>query len=193
VELLDYLNRQFLTEGALLDACAASAGELAELQARGVMPRASYRLSVTIDCESYFGPHAERHVLQFYARGYASWLGAVRGASAEQAFALFCARYRAAPGGAAASDELLRSEWAAFLDGTYGLCTRTGLPEEIVAKETAMVAIAALAESPSPDLEKLAAAVDQLDRASSPFAPHERARSSRQRLVDDVRRRYRLP
>jgi len=192
MELLEYLSGYFLTEGALLDACAATAAELAELQSRGVMPRASYRLGVAIDCESTFGPHAERHALSFYAKGYASWLGAVRGMSAGDAFALFCARYRRAPGGGSASDEHLRSEWASFLDGTYGLCTRTGLPEEIVAKETAMVAITALVESPSPDRAKLAAAVDQLDRASSPFAPHERARSSRQRLVNEVRRRYQL-
>jgi hypothetical protein len=131
-------------------------------------------------------------LLELNAKGYASWLGAVRDLSADEAFALFCARYRSGLGGGSASDEHLRAEWASFLDGTYGLCTRTGLPEEIVAKETAMTAITALVESPSPDRGKLAAAVDRLDRASSPFAPHERARSSRRRLVDEVRRRYQL-
>lgn len=34
---------------------------------------------------------------------------------------------------------------------------------------------------------RLAAAVDLLDRVSAPFAPHEVARSSRQRYVDEVR------
>src|SRR5262249_27061224 len=69
----------------------------------------------------------------------------------------------------------------------------TGLPEDIADKESAVARIEALLAQPEPDRAALASAVDDLDRASSLFAPHERARSSRHRLVDEVRRRFQIP
>jgi hypothetical protein len=89
-------------------------------------------------------------------------------------------------------DAHLRDEWRHFLDGTYGLCTRSGLPEDIAAKELAICVIRESLEGGAPDLARLRAAVDLLDRASSPFAPHERPRSSRHRYVDELRVRYGL-
>jgi hypothetical protein len=207
MDLINYLTTNFLTRAQLLDACAASDAELAALQAGGTMPRASYVLAMTLECTSFFGAHREQSALEFYARGYVSWLGMLRGGVADPC-SVFCARYRAAldalPLRTKAArlneglDAHLREEWRHFLDGTYGLCTRTGLPEQIAEKE---LAIAIIQEEtglsgPLPGIPacaamtQLRAAVELLDAASSPFAPHERQRSSRERYVNALRRRF---
>src|SRR5450830_723001 len=70
--------------------------------------------------------------------------------------------------------------------------------EEHAAKEWAAGTIEAIIAPDGIDagdeheLVTLRHAVDTLDAASSPFAPHERERSSRRRLVDRVREQYRL-
>lgn len=203
MELIDYLSSHFLTRAQLLAACACDGARLDAFTAAGGMPAPSYRLRVHVDCASFFGAHAEDHALDWYATGYVDWLRMLMDGAADP-YAEFAARYRATlrahplsgDGGtdALASDAHVHAEWTHFLAGTYGLCTRSGLPEDVAAKELAIHAIRALTdEGRTPDaagLARLAASVDLLDRASSPFAPHERARSSRRRYVDGMRARY---
>jgi hypothetical protein len=185
---------------------------LAALQAAGMMPAASYTLDLAGACDSFFGPHEARERVEYHAKGYVSWLGSLACCETpEQAYALFARRYRArvagllADGHAPADDKLhagldahIGQEWASFSNGIYGLCTRSGLPEDIAAKELAVMVINELtANTTRADLDdearrRLARAVDLLDAASAPFAPHERARSSRHRLVDGLRAAYRL-
>ncbi|HZX28404.1 MAG TPA: DUF6058 family natural product biosynthesis protein [Telluria sp.] len=200
MNLLTYLHTHFLTRAQLIDAAGCSDAELAAWQETGVMPRASYRLALTLGCDSFFGHHDEAEHIEFYARGYPAWIGLLQGGA--DAFGHFTRRYRARlqslPLRSAAAklnadlDAHLRDEWNHFLAGTYGLCTRTGLPEQIAEKELAIAVINELTAAPDPDRVRLKQAVDLLDAASSPFAPHERARSSRHRLVDQVRLRYGL-
>ncbi|WP_322400705.1 DUF6058 family natural product biosynthesis protein [Massilia luteola] len=203
MELIAYLHTHFLTRAQLLAACAADGARLDAFTAAGTMPAPSYRLKVRIDCTSYFGAHAADHATDWYARGYVDWLCMLLDGSADP-YALFAARYRAAldaqplyrtiPAAALAAEPHLRSEWTHFIAGTYGLCTRSGLPEDVAAKELAIHVIRASTDGDRPldgaELERLAAAVDLLDRASSPFAPHERSRSSRARYVDALRLRH---
>lgn len=200
MELIDYLTTHFLTRAQLLAACATDDAHLDAFTRAGAMPAPSYRTRVRIDCTSFFGAHAQDHVVDWYARGYAEWLRMLLDGAGEP-YALFAARYRAAldalplfravPAPELAADAHLRSEWRHFLDGTYGLCTRTGLPADIAAKELAIRVIRALTEESPPSgsrgRDHLAAAIDLLDRAASPFAPHERPRSSRARYVDALR------
>jgi hypothetical protein len=203
MELIAYLHTHFLTRAQLLAACATDGGRLDALTAAGMMPAPSYRLRVRIDCTSFFGPHAEDHAIDWHARGNVAWLRMLL-EGADDAYACFAARYRAAletldlyraaPVPALTADAHLRAEWRHFIAGTYGLCTRTGLPEDIAAKELAIHVIRALTDDGRPlggtERARLAGAIDLLDRASSPFAPHERARSSRGRYVDALRRQY---
>lgn len=202
MDLLDYLNRHFLTRAQLLAASGIDGERLDALSAAGALPRPSYRIRVALECDSFFGSHAEQHALDYYARGYPAWIAALE-ATPLAPFALFARRYRAALAAlplrtddARLNDGLdahLEQEWGHFLDGTYGLCTRSGLPEDIAAKELAICVIRELTEpGPPRDLARLAQAVDLLDRAASGFAPHERARSSRRRHVEAVRARYGL-
>lgn len=210
MKLIAYLNEHFLTREELLARCGVNSERLDELQRLGAMPQASYRLHLGAVCESYFGRHEEEESLDYYARGYASWLGLLQAPGApDQAFEIFAGRYRgrveelAAQGLSAAHVDLgsrrhLASEWQHFLAGTYGLCTVSGLPEDIAAKELASAVIGELtAGGPEQALtaeqrQRLVEAVGLLDRCSAPFAPHERARSSRARLVERVRRDWRL-
>lgn len=195
MELIRYLEHHYLSEEQLLCASGLSAAELADLQARRLMPQPSYTLRLEVSCDSYFGMHAEQTAARYHARGNVDWAGTVRALAREDdGFRIFSERYLArleALGGAAHRPDL-REEWRHFLGGTYGLCTRTGLPEDIAAKELAAAAIRSLtahglAALDEAQRERLLAAIDLLDLASSPFAPHERARSSRHSLIDTLR------
>ena len=205
MKLIDYLNTHFLSRERLLARCGIDEGRLGELQERGMMPQPSYRLRVELSCDSFFGPHGEQHAIDWYPQGAPAWAGLLAALDdPRQACEVFASRYRRRlahlgdEGLITAAEQLsgdahIASEWRHFLDGTYGLCTRAGLPEEIAAKEAAIVLIrelTALGAQQGLNEEqrrRLAAAVDLLDRVSAPFAPHEVGRSSRRRCVDDVR------
>ncbi|KFI06442.1 DUF6058 family natural product biosynthesis protein [Massilia sp. BSC265] len=204
MELIDYLKHHFLTREQLLAASGIASARLDALIDSGAMPRPSYRIQVGLRCASFFGEHDEEHTAEYYASGYPSWIGMLEAGTADP-FAVFARRYRAAldalplatndPKLGAGLAAHLKDEWGHFLAGTYGLCTRSGLPEDIAAKELAICVIKELTagEGAAPDRERLRQAVDLLDRASTPFAPHERARSSRHRYVDAMRLEYGLP
>lgn len=212
MELIRYLNEGFFTQAQLLAACGIDLAQLTALQQRGVVPQASYRLKLDLACDSFFGPHSEQASIDYYAKGYASWTGLVQTLARDaDAYDVFETRYQRrleqlrAAGASSSHDKLnaglgkhLEDEWRHFLSGTYGLCTRSGLPEDIAAKEVAIAIIKDITEQRQTpalgDAERasLTVAVDLLDAASSMFAPHERARSSRHRLVDQMRETYRL-
>jgi hypothetical protein len=204
MELIDYLNKHFFTQAQLLAWTGIAVDELEDLQRRRMMPLPSYRLRLDATCHSFFGEHAERIEAGFYAKGSPAWIEALRSLGDEAgAYALFARRYRhrlaqlaeIAPAADLTGEAHIASEWKHFVDGTYGLCTVSGLPEDIAAKEAAIVVIRALCgreEQALTDVERqrLRAAVDLLDSVSKPFAPHEVARSSRRKYVDEVRTTY---
>jgi hypothetical protein len=92
-------------------------------------------------------------------------------------------------------DARVASAWEHFLRGTFGLCVAnpesagTIARKEVLQEElTAMThngAKTAFAASELPPLRKL---IDAYAAASMPFSPVEYSRSSRKRLVDDVRK-----
>lgn len=193
MELIEYLQTHFFTSEQLWVRCAIDAEQLRSWQDRRMMPQPSYRLNLDISCDSFFGHHREQQRAEFYAKGYVSWVELLRSLGSEdQAFAVFARRYRERLDQLAGSgvthpndftiEQHLTAEWNHFLDGTYGLCTVSGLPEDIAAKEVAIAIIRA-----ADNREGLRQAVDLLDAVSSPFAPHEVARSSRRRYVDEMR------
>ncbi len=207
MELLRYLNEHFLTREQVLANCGMEADTLAALQHRRMAPLPSYRLRLAVSCESFFGMHDEQAMLDYYPRGYPDWLRAVEAMDdAAHANDLFVHRYRtqlarlAADGlavpEALATGEHVAAEWRHFLDGTYGVCTVTGLPEEIATKEAAALAVDAMTEGggkrvlTTDEIRLLGRIVDMLDRAMAPFAPHEVDRSTRARLVNTVRRSF---
>jgi nitrogen-specific signal transduction histidine kinase len=209
LELINYLNSYFLTTQQLLEQAKVSTDQLAHFQRQGVMPQCSYKLNLQLSSDSFFGLHSEQQTIEYYAKGYVSWLAVLQSEPAVDAvFAIFSDRYRhtieqlKTQGHRTENTKLtsefashLQQEWQHFLAGIYGLCTKTGLPEDIAAKEFAVIQInelTALTELSAAQRDRLTAAVDLLDAASSLFAPHERLKSSRHRLVNEVRRTYKL-
>jgi hypothetical protein len=87
------------------------------------------------------------------------------------------------------------NEW---LSGLYFVCLRQATPENVARKRSAIERIESLVAHPRPSdpswLTALAAQVDELDRLERDFAAYDRLRfggpSSRDLLIDDVRRRY---
>lgn len=203
MELIRYLESRFVAREQMLACCDAVT--LERLQMARLMPQPSYRVRLELGCASFFGEHAEQVAVDYYASGYAGWLTLMQTMHSEaQARTVFIDRYRARLAALAAEGLIpsdpefggeahLQAEWNAFLDGTYGACTTSGLPEEIAAKEAAVALIRELTAAVDLDdiqRKRLRRAVDLLDRAAAPFAPHEVARSSRRRYVDEVRAAY---
>ena len=208
MELLEYLSEYFLTESELLKAAALDQSELLDFQDRKMMPQASYTLKVEISGDSFFGECQSVDDLNYYSKGYVAWLASIKEPSTpDVAFSIFSGRYAAqveklleiCPDDLIPDlAKLIKDEWDHFLNGTYGLCTKTGLPEDIATKEVAIRLIDLLTDEQTKaelsDLEKalVGKAVKLLDAASALFAPHERDRSSRERYINQVRAKYEI-
>lgn len=209
MELIDYLNKHFLSRAQLLEATQIDEATFLQYQQDKLMPAASYVLKLDLQSDSFFGEYKEQLQLEYYAKGYTAWLGIVRSLTEEQLiYDVFSSRYQDRlillkslgfeSNNPKMNDQLfehIREEWEYFIQGVYGLCTKSGLPEDIAAKELAVILINELTEKESlaeEEVQRLSQAVNLLDRASSGFAPHERLQSSRHRLIDEVRRKYRL-
>ncbi len=209
MEFIKYLNEYFYTKQELLAVSKVSELDFLEYQNKQVMPKCSYKLNLDLKSDSFFGLHSEKQEIEFYAKGYSSWLAVIQSHdSVESVYSVFVKRYKdtitelqkknhssTSSKITAEIEQHIKEEWKYFLDGTYGLCTKSGLPEDIAAKELAILEINEITKEKDlseAQLVKLTKAVNLLDSASSLFAPHERLKSSRQRLVNDVRRQYKL-
>ncbi|MEC4724377.1 DUF6058 family natural product biosynthesis protein [Shewanella sp. D64] len=208
MNLINYLNNNYFTKQELLDLAKVTEEELLNFQQQNVMPKCSYKLKLNYTNHSFFGEFNDQSEIEYYAKGYLSWLGILKTTEdLHTVFGIFAQRYIKAiawlkHAGYYSDDNTVNSgldlhikqEWKSFLEGIYGLCTHSGLPEDIAAKEVAILQInemLALDEAEI-DLTKLTKAVNLLDESSAMFAPHERIKSSRHRLVDEVRRQYKL-
>jgi hypothetical protein len=209
MELIDYLNRHFFTGAQLLARTGIETATLEDWQRRRMMPQPSYRLRLDAHCHSFFGAHTEQLAADYYPKGSPAWIAALKALDDErQAYDLFARRYRERLAQLAASDIVpvdsplageshITAEWEHFLAGTYGVCTVSGLAEDIAAKEAAVTLVRELTATDERALtdsrrQRLRGAVDLLDSVSAPFAPHEVERSSRRKYVDDVRTAYGL-
>ena len=209
MELIKYLNEHFITKSELLECSKITEQELKQFQHEDLVPKASYKLELNLASNSFFGLHSENQELEYYGKGYISWLATVKSLESNEAVYLnFVERYKAAinslkgKGYASADHKVnegmdlhIEEEWSHFLNGIYGLCTKSGLPEDIAAKDFAILIINEIIEAPTLDekqRKRLESAVNLLDSVSALFAPHERLKSSRHRLVDEIRRKYQL-
>jgi Family of unknown function (DUF6058) len=93
---------------------------------------------------------------------------------------------------------IARSEtaWEHFLKGTFGLCIANPTSEyEIARKETLQEKLSALSENglkahfAHDEINILLKLIEEYEAASMPFSPVEYSRSSRKRLVEDLRKR----
>ncbi|MEI5637874.1 MULTISPECIES: hypothetical protein [unclassified Pseudoalteromonas] len=93
MELIKYLNEHFITKCELLELSKVTETELRELQQQGLMPQCSYKLKLNLESDSFFGVHCDNQVLEYYAKGYISWLTAIKDLeSKHNAYLSFSAR-----------------------------------------------------------------------------------------------------
>lgn len=209
MDLISYLSKNFLTLPELLKKARISENELRILQKQETLPQCSYRLNLSINCDSMFGDHKSMASVEYFSRYSCEWLKVLRSeVQGLTAFDVFSTRYKAELsrlnnlGFESCSAELnlgldkhLQEEWRQFLDGSYGLCTSNGTPEEIAAKSLTGAIILPLARRDTLNITekiRLKKAVDLLADVSAEFAPHERLRSSRYKLVERVRQKFSL-
>ena len=209
MELIKYLNEHFFTKQELLDISKVTEQDLSKYQENGLMPKCSYKLNLNLTSDSFFGLHNNEQEIEYYAKGYSSWLAIIQSSnSADAVYSIFASRYEKtienlkAQGHSSSNSKIttelnnhIKEEWDHFLNGIYGLCTKSGLPDDIAAKEFSIIEIKELSELnelTSEQINKLTVSVNLLDSVSSWFAPHERLQSSRQRLVNEVRLKYKL-
>ncbi|MBU2178775.1 MAG: hypothetical protein KJ930_04995 [Gammaproteobacteria bacterium] len=90
----------------------------------------------------------------------------------------------------------LDSAWQYFLNGTFGLCVKNPESEfDIAHKEILQEKLVAITENGSKskfataDMKAVVSLINDYAAASMPFSPVEYPRSSRKRLVDDLRGR----
>lgn len=210
MHLLDYLSKNFLTKSQLLEVTGLSDSELITYQNKQVMPKASYVLETNIVCHSIFGEFKQTDKLEYYAKSYSAWINMLKTSSDPIAISMhFNKRYKeeiknlTSRGFTSNHEKMhdaieshIQDEWRHFLNGTYGLCTNSGLPEDIAAKEMATLIISEIIENNHPshldthEKKRLSDAVALLDKVSSMFAPHEFERSSRNRLINQVKMRF---
>lgn len=208
--LISYLYGHFYDLPTLVEKSGLSKAAVGRLQTLRIMPQPSYRLLMQSHSDSFFGQHECTEQLAFYPTGSVSWLAKVAELKDEQqAFHIFKTEYlsalsniatRGCPFSGEHTEAVslgVEQQWPHFLEGTYGVCTRSGAVEEIAGKNIAVRVIESLIIEPPDKMaeetkSRLKAAVSLLDRVAAPFAPHELAKSSRERLVNQVRRGYSL-
>lgn len=216
----DYIQRHFLTLQQVSDLAGVAESRIREMQATGCLPGPAYRVSGTCRISSIFGDHQETIEHEYYPRSHVTKVQVIERSGerleilAERRREAFFEAYKdvlkathAREYGMAdlfnekgdvagsAANALLYQEWRHYLDGTYGLCTKSAATAEIALKEATIARIKALtgdgnADSKEVDAAQLLEAVERLDQVSAPFAPHERARSSRGKYIDAVRVKY---
>ena len=208
MDLINYLNENYYTKQQLLDLAKISETELFYFQEKRVMPTCSYKLSLNYSSDSFCGEFNNQSEIEYYAKGYLSWIGMLKVTTdLQDIFPIFAQRYTKSiselknagytSGDVKVNSKLdlhIEEEWGHFLNGIYGLCTKSGLPEDIAGKELAALQISEILklDKAKIDIEQLTKTVNLLDKSSSMFAPHELLKSSRHRLIDEVRRKYKL-
>ncbi len=149
-----------------------TAQDLLQYQDNGMMPKCSYKINLNIKSNSFFGLYNDEQEIEYYAKGYTSWVAIIQTLhSTEAVYSTFANRYKAAieslkeqghsSSHAKITSDLnghIKEEWGHFLNGIYGLCTKSGLPEDIAAKEFSILEInelSALDELTPKQLNKL--------------------------------------
>ena len=199
--IINYLNKNFYTLNQLLNYSKLDLDTFRHYQKDGLMPLYSYRLQMDYKCSSFLSEAKKKEDIEFYSKGYVTWLSMLEFLDTkEKAFKYFKNEYtktikELAVLGLSSNeekltkslDEHINQEWNYFLDGSYGLCTKSGLVKDIAIKEVAISCIKELEKDIKGNIDNLTLAVDLLDNASALFAPHERENSSRVKIIERLR------
>lgn len=215
--LLNYLTKNFYEEAVFLKAAQIGIEELQWLTQNRQMPKPSYVLENEADSVSFICNFEEKETYRFHLKNHIQWINSLKSLHLDtenRAKSYFQSRYNNAvelffsgtlgtgliqiePRMTEAFDETkFNATWQYFLDGVYGVCTRSGMPENIFLKQVYAMFIDFFTEKftahdmPTEHRETLMIVVNLLDEVESDFASHEVHETSRQRCILDVRKKY---
>lgn len=213
--LLNYLYTHYYERAEFCALAKIDDAYLTQLETKNLVAKPSYILRIDLSAESFITAHKERALYKFYAKNQLNWLAQINTKQIKTemvARQLFDQKYDEAIKRFLATDlgmEITKiypqsdwglseyaETWQQFTDGTYGLCTRTGLPNEIFLKHIYIRFIEFITAAYQPDkippktLKLLSKAVEALDVVEADFAPHEVKQSSRQRCIVNVKKEY---
>ncbi len=214
--MLNYLFENFDEKLRLVTKLDGNAARLEQLIENKCAPLPSYVINAQLACSSYFGAHNETAQLQFFAIGHAKWAKQLTTMNIDQepnAKELFINIHGETHdklmrsklidvarsldlGIPTITTQMLNATWQHFLDGTYGVCTKDGLPGTIAKKQLLVTLLDSFIAKNSftplnrDSRKRLGELVNALDDVEPAFAPHERQRSSRQRCINDVRAKF---
>jgi len=202
--LKTYLQTHFVTRSALAELCEVSAKRLDALIASGAAPQPTYVCGDGLIRSAVFGalPADTGIEGEYFRPEYVRWIqiadSAPSGHEREALVNALSAELEAALATAMGDDTSTKARAAEFLpfffDGTFGLCVADpSSGAGIAKKELLQERLVALTGNGSRIAEtddenrQLLALIDAYALSSMPFSPAEYSRSSRKRLVDDLR------
>ncbi|PCI86357.1 MAG: hypothetical protein COB24_10190 [Hyphomicrobiales bacterium] len=213
--LLNYLYDKYYERSAFCAAANIDLQTLDKWESANLVPKASYIMDNDLQVKSFVADHQETQKYEFYLKGQLEWLAQIadKNITTENAarhyfetqYGFAIERFLATELGQKIAEIYPQSAWNLddytetwqhFLVGTYGLCTRSGLPNEIFLKHVYIRFIKFVTQTNRPNeiklklLDMLSQAVEALDKVESDFAPHEVAQSSRQRCIINIRKNY---
>ena len=205
MSLARYLQKHFVNKAAFASLVGISIDRLDQLIAARAIPGATYTCDETSIRSAVFGntPTDEALPGEYFRPECVRWVRiadrAPPGSERSAVVAELTKELKAALEGhgesADAIDARIQGYLLYFFDGTFGLCvadpsTGAGIARKELLQEK-LAALTANGSQSSPagiSKEALLALIDDYADSAMPFSPAEYARSSRKRLVDDLRR-----
>lgn len=200
-----YLRKHFVDKAAFAALAGISVDRLDQLIAAKAIPSATYTCAATSIRSAVFGdtPIDESLTGEYFRPECVRWVRiadqAPPGSERSAVVAELTNELSAALEGHCETTEAIDSKIQGYLpyffDGTFGLCvadpsTGAGIARKELLQEK-LIALTANGSVSSPagiSKEALLALIDDYADSAMPFSPAEYARSSRKRLVDDLRR-----
>ncbi|KLN61746.1 hypothetical protein WH96_05440 [Kiloniella spongiae] len=217
--LLNYLYENFYEEASLLKQSQVSQEELRLLISQRIAPQPSYVITANLKTISFVSQDTLSETCRFYPKTYPEWLNILKTKNLDtediaknyfrQAYQKARQNFFESEQGKdlleeypALSDYLTANHfnetWNHFLGGVFGVCTRENLPRGIFEKQLLVRFIDYMKQHHSPanisplSKSRLETAVAYLNMVEADFAPHEVPITSRQRCINDVRKKYRI-
>ena len=211
-----YLDQHYCSADGVADRCGIEPAELERLLDDGLVPRPSYTVTPDKIVSAAFGdlPRDGAAPGRYFAPSQTAWV-----ARAQQAGQAMKGDFRTAMEAALAEadrailrledafdddgtrlsglDARLDNMWANFINGVFALCVANADTEAAIARKEILQEKLSAVTADGTRIDGLARGeltqlVDAYAAAAMPFAPAEFPRSSRKRLVDDVRAKLAL-
>ncbi|TZF95196.1 hypothetical protein FW781_14980 [Chryseobacterium panacisoli] len=208
----DYINENYITEDELCTVADISKDDLAALIQNQLVPQPSYTISRSIRIISPLNDEFENEITEkYFSKSCISLVKKNKELSnihlykeefkenfiqnlinhPDKAFA-YDSIFNTSFPEQEQLDEIFESEWAAYCNGIYGICTLHSTEEEIVKKEIAVKKLIHFNTNFSDkklttdESEELIRLSEEFNEVAQKFAPYQRKSSSRGKYLDKI-------